>query len=115
MINAEISVYLSGLHQIKTRVFVGSVLHITPLQPVLCNVGVSGERELCPGGGLQPVCHHQASECPKCTFYPERESRVRDDNNQDDGRGNIPEMCDAEEAGAGLCPGRQGVKSCVVN
>lgn len=25
----------------------------------------------------------------------ERESRVRDDNNQDDGRGNIPEMCDA--------------------
>ena len=48
-------------------------------------------------------------------IYPERESRVRDDNNQDDGRGNIPEMCDAEEAGAGLCPGRQGVKSCVVN
>ena len=44
MINAEISVYLSGLHQIKTRVFVGSVLHITPLQPVLCNVGACLER-----------------------------------------------------------------------
>ena len=55
MINFEFSVYLSGLHQIKTRVFVGSVLlYITPLQPVLCTVGVSGERELSPGGVCSP-------------------------------------------------------------
>ena len=48
----------------------------------------------------------------RSAHFTRRESR--DDNNQDDG-GNMPEMCDAEETGAGICPGRQGVKSCVVN
>ena len=90
MINFEFSVYLSGLHQIKTRVFVGSVLHITPLQPVLCNVGVSGERRRSaarlssPGPGVSGV-HILPGEragmttikmteeiCPKCAMRRKR-------------------------------------------
>lgn len=66
--------------------------------------------------GQEEVCTPSVitlSRLRSAHLHGERERR-EDHNNQDDGR-NIPEMCDAEEVGAGLCPGRQGVKSCVVN
>ena len=69
---------------------------------VLCDVGVTEE-----------VCTPSVITRLRLRSAHFTESR-RDHDNQDDGT-NIPEMRDAEEVGAGLCPGRQGVKSCVVN
>ena len=85
-----------------------TVLHCT----ALCNVGGPGERR---GRARRRSAPRLSSPSPDSGVHilTERE-RSQDHNNQDDGR-NIPEMCDAEEVGAGLCPGRQGVKSCVVN
>ena len=77
------------------------VLHIT----VLCNVGVT--EEVCTPSVTTRLLLRSAH------FTESRQER-RNHDNQDDGT-NISEMRDAEEVGAGLCPGRQGVKSCVVN